>query len=1046
MRLRHVATRDVARGSRLSVSVVVSSFVSSVNADSTTMIEAEKMLQLKRYLTLVVRSQLRSPRCETARGRPLQRGGYVSGCAHSRSATLRPEIRVATCNRTYSTTVPQSSRSNVIDHKLTSFCDDVKKGRVSADHLREVIDLCSNNDYHLPHSTGLLLLKCCGNLIPDLDAAERDHLADQVWRLAKKSGGGLTLEYYHTLLGINAENSKLVNPKTFLANMSVEPDRNTYSLLMSVATKAGNSQYLWDILSIMKDRNMNIDEEAINALVHIYVTNGNIDEIKRTIKLMQEAKLSTAKACTELACGYTKLGDISNLVKTLDKEPQSNANLLRIIKTLSVSNNGRHIPVVLNLFVSSVATIEPEISKTIAELIRADRVEDAYTVINCFATNNVTQNVVEGFVNDFINELVILNAPIDDIVKYTNDFVDSGCSQHALTDAAEVGLKLGREKLCLTIFQVMRNRNIEIRPHYYWPLLLRAYHNEGEAEIFSLIRSMINEGVEVDSDTLLHYVLPYVNTADPVATLQKLLLNNVPASVSYTPLISFLLHRNRLHDVTRLYTNYTRYKVHYRELIKPLVRAYLATKDCKTCVTLFTAFPQGQDFVSLFLEALIKAEKLVRIDDLLFLLMEFKRCETNISQEDAILLKDTLKWNKNFRVTTKAEDLIDDLVDPKVKDSALKFHPRYMTTRELTYFLVELKSSKANTRNILHRLLFAHCVENNFKKAEEIQRAYEAHQYEWMPNTKSILFELYLKLNKLDEAEALLPDLQIVPNEYQLDKMKIVMYATALVKADRLTKAFNVIATFNATCTGPNAQAQCCTLLETLAQSQSHDHTKSMLYLLLQRNYCQKSVDLLRPLVAIPLERDNILGAVDALAECAQKYYKAPLVLDILIKLLKRKYSSKLPDASGYIEQVYDVATTIYSTKVANTFLAIALAKLNKTEKLQALLQTQNLSTNCLVYYISDARTNIGIDVYLNLFKVANANNLDENVMSDALLSACCIMGDCNSVLELWKVMCTKNIKPNAQFKENFIQCLSSHKVPLPPGMENENKSTINVN
>lgn len=45
-------------------------------------------------------------------------------------------------------------------------------------------------------------------------------------------------------------------------------------------------------------------------------------------------------------------------------------------------------------------------------------------------------------------------------------------------------------------------------------------------------------------------------------------------------------------------------------------------------------------------------------------------------------------------------------------------------------------------------------------------------------------------------------------------------------------------------------------------------------------------------------------------------------------------------------------------------------------------------------------------------------------------------MGDCNRALELWKIMCTKDIKPNEQFEKNFIQFLLSNKVPLPPNLD----------
>ncbi|XP_011705657.1 PREDICTED: leucine-rich PPR motif-containing protein, mitochondrial-like, partial [Wasmannia auropunctata] len=131
------------------------------------------------------------------------------------------------------------------------------------------------------------------------------------------------------------------------------------------------------------------------------------------------------------------------------------------------------------------------------------------------------------------------------IIRYANDFVDSSCSRQALTDVGQIGLKLGREKLCFAIFEAMRCKGIEIRPHFYWPLLMKVSRNKGETEIYSLLKSMTDAGVEMDSDTLLHYVYPYINTARPIDALQKLQLSNIPKVIMFTPLLSFLLQHNR---------------------------------------------------------------------------------------------------------------------------------------------------------------------------------------------------------------------------------------------------------------------------------------------------------------------------------------------------------------------------------------------------------------------------------------------------------------------------------------------------------------------
>ncbi|CAL1688855.1 unnamed protein product [Lasius platythorax] len=1024
------------------------------------MIETDKMLQLRRYVTLlragaksrVVRSHLHSSSSSREMPSLATREGYISRYVHHGLSQLQTHLRpcenyAATCIRTFGMTVPRSSVDD-IDHKVRSLCDDVKKGRVSADSLKEVIRLCDESDYQLHHDTGVLLLKCCGNPLSDLETTERQYLADQVWRLAKRNSEGLTLEYYNTLLNVHTENSSSVDPKKFLANMSVEPDENTYRLLLSAVAKVGNSNHLRDIMSVIKEKNVIIDEDAFNALVHNYATSGNIAQAEHVMTLMQDAKLSTDKAYTELACGYAKLGDIPNLVKVLNDEPQSDTNLLRLIKILSMSDNGRHIPVVLNFLKTSVPTIKSQICKTIAELIRADRATDAHTIINYFAMNDTTKDVVKSFVNSFLNELIMLNASVDDITRYAADFVDSGCEPLALTNVAESGLKLGRENLCLAVFGAMGEKGMEIRPHYYWPLLAIAHFNQGEAKIFSLVKFMIDTGVGLDHDTLLNHVYPYVNTASPSITLQKLLINGTPGSIVYTPLISYLLSHNRMEDIKLLCTYSRQYRLQYRELMKPLVRAYIATKDIETCVFLLTIFPHGQNFAALFLRTLLNDRRFTLVvENLQSVLEVFIKHGIKISQRDAIVLKNKLS-NENFDVMENANILkqIDDLVDANLTESlSVIVHPKYMNTSELACHLVEIKGKNLRTRNILRRLLEMYCSENNLKKAEEIKREFDACQYEWTAGMKTYLFELYIRHNKLKEAETLLSEMQNISENFQIDDVKIVKFATALVKADKPTKAFEIINKINHVNARTNAQKHCYTLLQTLAQSQYHSQTKDMLHLIIEKGYCDLTVELLRPLVAIPLKYNDILGAVDMFITCAQKHKKTPLALEVLTTLLQQKDSSKLRNVETYIEKVYNILINIHGADSADTMLVLALATLEKTHELQSVLQRQSISMNSLLHYFNYARRSSNVDSLLKLLKaLPDSNKLDQVVLSEMLLSIYSKTGDCNNAVELWKLMYAKGIEPSEKFKNSFIQFLQANKVPLPPEFE-QDKSEINV-
>lgn len=751
------------------------------------------------------------------------------------------------------------------------------------------------------------------------------------------------MEYYNTLLNIHMENSNSVEPKKFLADMSVEPDKNTYHLLLSAVAKMGNSNHLQDIISVMKEKNIIIDENTYNDLVEIYVTNGNIAQAEHVMKLMQDAKLSTNKAYTELACGYAKLGDIPNLVKILNDEPQSNTNLLRLIKVLSISNNSRHIPVVLNFLMASAPTIKTQISKTIVELIRANRVADAHTIINCFDMNDATKDVAKSFVNSFLNELIMLNASVNDITRYATDFMDSGCEPLALINVAESGLKLGRENLCLAIFKTMKEKDIEVRPHYYWPLLALAHNNQGEAKIFSLVKYMVDTGVTLDSDTLLNYVFPYVNIANPNITLQKLLINGIPGCVVYTPLIFFLLSHNRMQDIKSLCTFSKQYRIYYKEIMKPLVRAYIATKDVETCVLLLMLFPHGQSFIGLFLKMLLNNKQLTyTLEDLEVFLKEFKKHGAKISQHDATALKNILS-NENFKFMGNINilKLIDNLVNIDLKESTISSFTssKFMNTNELACHLVELKSKNLPIKNILRRLLEAYCNENNLKKVEEIKQEWDACGYELTPGLKMYLFELYIRSNKLKDAEILLSDLHTTSNDFLIDTVKIVMFATALVKANKPKKAFEIIDKIDRVNIKTNAQKHCHLLLQTLAQSQYHSYTKDMLNLLVKKRYCEITTELLRPIVAIPLRYNDIQGAVDLFLTCVKKFKKLPLALELLTELLKQKDSSKLLDTEMYIKEIYNILVDTHHVDTANTLLVLALATLDKTQEIQTILE-----------------------------------------------------------------------------------------------------------
>lgn len=148
-----------------------------------TMMDTEKILHLRRYVTLLQTGV----RLHVARSHLHTRGTVNSPCGggyvhrymqrSSAQAHLRFKNNYATTYaRTFSTSIAQPSVDDV-DQRLMLLSNDVKKGQVMVDELKEVLKLCEDSTHR---NTSLLLLKCCGNLSTDLDISARQNLIDQV--------------------------------------------------------------------------------------------------------------------------------------------------------------------------------------------------------------------------------------------------------------------------------------------------------------------------------------------------------------------------------------------------------------------------------------------------------------------------------------------------------------------------------------------------------------------------------------------------------------------------------------------------------------------------------------------------------------------------------------------------------------------------------------------------------------------------------------------------------------------------------------------------
>jgi hypothetical protein len=70
--------------------------------------------------------------------------------------------------------------------------------------------------------------------------------------------------------------------------------------------------------------------------------------------------------------------------------------------------------------------------------------------------------------------------PVSRILSLTDSLVLDGRNPFALERAVVAAMSCGKVEIALSLFKVMKNRSLPLRPHYFWPLFIAAGKNDGE--------------------------------------------------------------------------------------------------------------------------------------------------------------------------------------------------------------------------------------------------------------------------------------------------------------------------------------------------------------------------------------------------------------------------------------------------------------------------------------------------------------------------------------------------------------------------------------
>lgn len=118
--------------------------------------------------------------------------------------------------------------SDALERSLRRLDNDVKRvGRISRRDIEDILEEIRLNR-SASSSQSLLVIRCCGNLVPEEPPETRTALVQEIWKTLNNLNVQMDISHYNALLRVYLENEHEFSPTEFLAELEtkgVEPNR-----------------------------------------------------------------------------------------------------------------------------------------------------------------------------------------------------------------------------------------------------------------------------------------------------------------------------------------------------------------------------------------------------------------------------------------------------------------------------------------------------------------------------------------------------------------------------------------------------------------------------------------------------------------------------------------------------------------------------------------------------------------------------------------------------------------------------------------------------
>ncbi|KAM3606567.1 uncharacterized protein V6R79_018880 [Siganus canaliculatus] len=959
---------------------------------------------------------------------------------------------MATEQKDDSSVAVRSKQAQEFDWALGKLDSSVRRtGRITKTLLLRIFhDICRTG--YPSGNQALLLLRSCGSLLPEVPLAERTELAHRVWEKLQELGAQYDVSHYNALLKVYVQNEFKFSPTDFLAKMeaaNVQPNRVTYQRLIAAYCQNGDIEGASTILGFMKSKDLPITEAVFNSLVTGHARAGDIESAKNILTVMKGAGIEPGPdTYVSLLNAYAEKGDLESLKKTLEAAESADCSLMdrdimQVIFTLAKSGHQEHVPAMVERLRHERGYV-PDAMNLCLSLITQGLEDTAFHILKTFpalqSENTSTDSPNLG--NFFLRHCVNMDTSLEKLGLYCKELQESNLHAAPLSFTLSCALEAKKTGMSVELMKAMKEQNLPVRPHYFWPLLTQHVKDNNTAGVIEVLKGMQSLEVSPDVETLSIYVFPVF----PSMEAARQALKGAGVSLESEGFLSSEVRAVAVSNLAELYSMLSDPSFPSLDLSVfrgSLILGFRKSEDVESMVKITELLYKDERFskegsksgekMAFFLYNLIDnmSDKEVQAQE-----YKLQKYFNQLQAQNITISGNIYRGIRNLLESYHVPELIKDvlaLVDPKEQESSgsIAAAPRIAgiegKVAALEKKIAELKAENKPLGQVLKQIIQALCAEENLQRALELK---QQHEDEMTVGAYVTLINLCCRHDNVEEALSLKREINRKDSSVALDASKYITLVKALSKNARVEEAVDILKEMKEkeVVLDDTHVTMLFHMLNALASKGDAATIQRLQDTIFTLGLAKPTANLCSPLITAYLDSKDFAGALDAAVECQNRYKHLPRIHDIIVGLVENGDTELLQKAMDFVSQKRGEMTMLYD-------LFFAFLQTGRYREARKIIETPGLrarpgrlhwyAERCISANQMEALEQM-VDMTAKLFEC------DRDEMYSYLLRLCKETNDSNKAEAVWTKMQEENVIPRERTLRMLADILKSNGQEVP--------------